>query len=47
MMLMDNLIERSGNVIAFRDFKTFEKLHLKYVNFNMRQFLWKGVLFDP
>ena len=46
-MLMDNLIERSGDVIAFRDFKTFERLHLKYINFNMRQFLWKGVLFDP
>jgi len=36
MMLMDNLIERSGDVIAFRDFKSFEKYHLKYINFNTR-----------
>lgn len=45
--VLDNLIERSGNVIRFRHFRTFEKLHLRYLSFDMTQFLWKSLLFDP
>ena len=25
----------------------FERLHLRYLDFTMRQLLWKGILFDP
>ena len=44
---LDNLVERSGDFLAHRHFKLYERLHLRYLDFRMRQVLWKGVLFDP
>jgi hypothetical protein len=47
MTMLDNLTERSGDGISFRHNYNFERLHLRYLEFEMRQFLWKGTLFDP
>jgi len=44
---LDNLIERSGDIIRFNHFYTFEVVHLRYLSFDMRQFIWKSLLFDP
>lgn len=46
MNLMDNQVERTGSVIQSRDLGIFEKMHFKYLTFEMRQFLWKSILFD-
>ena len=47
MTLLDNLVERSADILSFRHNSNFEAMHLRYLSFEMRQFLWKGVLFDP
>jgi hypothetical protein len=47
MTLVDNLIERSADTLSFRHNQNFEAFHLRYLTFDMRQLLWKGVLFDP
>lgn len=44
--LLDNLQERSASFLSFRAFKAYEKFHMRYLNFAMRQFVWKGVLLD-
>ena len=47
MTLLDNLVERSADILSFRHNTNFEPLHLRYLSFEMRQFMWKAVLFDP
>lgn len=47
LSMLDNLMERSGHLIQHRHFKMYERLHLRYLDFTMRQLLWKGTLYDP
>ena len=43
---MDNQVERSPSTISCKHFQSLEVLHLRYLTFDMRQFLWKTALFD-
>ena len=44
---VDNLIERNADVIKFGRFGMLQRLHMRYLDFRMRQMVWKAVLFSP
>ena len=44
---LDNLIERNADVLKFSQSGMLQRLHLRYLDFRMRQLVWKAVLFSP